>query len=267
MSLLLLPQDATHSTAEIPGSALCVQRSSQDVWRMGSFYRRDTSAPMLLGKARYLCLFLILCFHLALGGVPGPCRHSVTQEHLRSLNRLIDNQLDRGCFIIYPFTEHMNLSQICYIKAALPHVLELLRTHFRYIGNSDNRRYVNTLEKAIYHLYSQGCVSEINEEIEDRPSRLIRMTKSSPKEALKKARHVIQTYMSLMTVSTRPVDWNCQAEYSAAEDNLTPAPVAVTSSTGEPDGGHTECSSCALPGAALPRQPRRKADESGFTRY
>nr|XP_057911672.1 uncharacterized protein LOC131106527 isoform X2 [Doryrhamphus excisus] len=211
----------------------------------------NTYALDYITKAQYLCLFVILCFHLALGGVPGPCRHSVTQEHLRSLNRLIDNQLDHGCFIIYPFAEHLNLSQICYIKAALPQVLELLRTHFHYIRNSDNRRYVNTLEKAIYHLYSQGCISEINEEFEDRPSRLIRMAESSPKEALKKARHVIQTYMTLMTVSTRPVDWNCQAEYSAAEDHLSPTPVAVTSTTGESDGDPTQCSSCALPDTSV----------------
>ncbi|XP_061731577.1 macrophage colony-stimulating factor 1a isoform X1 [Nerophis ophidion] len=181
-------------------------------------------------KAQCLCLFLILCFHVAQAGVPGPCRHSVTQDHLHSLNRLIDNQLDHGCFIIYPFVEHLNLSNICYIKAALPHVLELLRTHFRYIRNSDNRKYVNTLEKNIHHLYSQGCVSEINEEVEDSPSRLIKMEESSPKEALKKARGVLQMYMTLMKVSPRPVDWRCQEEFSAL-DGSTPSPDAVTTST------------------------------------
>lgn len=57
-------------------------------------------------------------------------------------------------------------SKICFIKAAFPQVLELLNLHFHYVRNSDNRRYVNTLEKVIYHLYSQGCIPEINEEVE-----------------------------------------------------------------------------------------------------
>ncbi|XP_077386972.1 macrophage colony-stimulating factor 1-like isoform X2 [Festucalex cinctus] len=199
----------------------------------------NTHALDFITKACHLCLFPILCFHLVLSGVPGPCRHSVTQEHLWSLNRLIDNQLDHGCFIIYQFTERLNLSQVCYVKAALPQVLELLRTQFHYSRNSDNRRYVNTLEKALYHVYSQGCISEINEEIEDSPSRLIKMVESSPKEALKKAQHVIQMYMRLMTISTRPVDWNCQSEYSGV-DYLNATQVAVTSTTGETDGSHKQ---------------------------
>uniref|UniRef100_A0A3Q2Z7S0 Macrophage colony-stimulating factor 1-like n=1 Tax=Hippocampus comes TaxID=109280 RepID=A0A3Q2Z7S0_HIPCM len=193
----------------------------------------DTHKPLHYGKvAWHLCFFPILCFHLIMGGVPGPCRHSVTQEHLRILNRLIDNQLDHGCFIIYQFTERLNLSKVCYVKAALPQVLELLRTQFRYGRNSDNRRYVNTLEKAIYHLYSQGCISEINEELEESPSRLTKEAESSPKEALKKARQVIQMYMRLMTFSTHPVDWNCQSEYSVG-DHLNRTQIAFTSTTGK----------------------------------
>ncbi|XP_040014409.1 uncharacterized protein LOC120806932 isoform X3 [Xiphias gladius] len=105
----------------------------------------NTHKLELIAKAQHLCLLLLLCLHLALGGVPGPCRHSVTQDHLLSLNRL---------------------SNVCYIKASLPQILELLRTHFNYVRNSDNRRYVNTLETVIYHLYSQGCVPEISEEFE-----------------------------------------------------------------------------------------------------
>ncbi|XP_057702442.1 macrophage colony-stimulating factor 1a [Corythoichthys intestinalis] len=196
----------------------------------------NTYALDFVNKAWHLCLLLILCFHLALGGVPGPCRHSITQQHLRSLNRLIDNQLDHGCFIIYQFTEHLNLSKVCYVKAAIPQVLELLRTQFHYARNSDNRRYINTLEKAIYYLYSQGCISEINEEIEDSPSRLIKMVETSPKEALKKVHHVFQMYMKLMTLSANPVDWNCQSEYAAGGYLNT---TQMTSTTGEADGGHT----------------------------
>ncbi|XP_077582881.1 macrophage colony-stimulating factor 1a [Stigmatopora nigra] len=195
----------------------------------------NTYALDFITKAWHLSLLLILCFHLALGGVPGPCRHSITRKHLRNLNRLIDNQLDNGCFIIYQFTEHLNLSKVCYVKAALPQVLELLRTQFHYGSKSDNRRYINTLETAIYYLYSQGCISQINEEIEDSPTKLIKLVKSSPKEALKKVQHVIQMYMRLMRLSTRAVDWNCQAEYTA-RDCLNTTQVTVTSTT---DGGHT----------------------------
>ncbi|XP_077458672.1 macrophage colony-stimulating factor 1a isoform X2 [Stigmatopora argus] len=174
----------------------------------------NTYALDFITKACHLSLLLILCFHLALGSVPGPCRHSITQKHLRNLNRL---------------------SKVCYVKAALPQVLELLRTQFHYGRKSDNRRYINTLETAIYYLYSQGCISQINEEIEDSPTKLIKLVQSSPKEALKKVQHVIQMYMRLMRLSTRPVDWNCQAEYSA-RDYLNTTQVTVTSTT---DGGHT----------------------------
>ncbi|XP_049590386.1 macrophage colony-stimulating factor 1a [Syngnathus scovelli] len=207
----------------------------------------NTHALHLTTKARHPRLFLIVCFHLVLGGVPGPCRHSITQQHLRSLNRLIDNQLDHGCLLIYQFTEHLNLSKICYVKAALPQVLELLRTHFHYSRNSDNGRYVDTVEKAIYHLYSQGCISEINEEIEDSPSRLLKMVESSPREALKKAQRVIRMYMKLMTLSTCPVDWNCQSEYSAG-DYLNATQFTPTSTSGEAEGGHKESPSPPIAG-------------------
>ncbi|XP_040890478.1 macrophage colony-stimulating factor 1a [Toxotes jaculatrix] len=197
----------------------------------------NTHELELITKAQHLRLLLLLCLRLALGGIPGPCRHSVTQDHLLSLNRLIDNQLDHGCLITYPFTEHLNLSEVCYIKAAFPQILELLRTHFHYVRNSDNRRYVNTLEKVIYHLYSQGCVPEINEEFEDSPVRFMTIVESSPKEALKKARGVVEMYLSLITESTGPVDWDCHAEYAAEEDSGSTS-AADTSTAGGSFLGH-----------------------------
>uniref|UniRef100_UPI0037E93F01 macrophage colony-stimulating factor 1a n=1 Tax=Semicossyphus pulcher TaxID=241346 RepID=UPI0037E93F01 len=180
----------------------------------------NTHRRELTAKAQYLC-FWLLCFRPVLAVVPGPCRHSVTLDHLLSLNRLIDNQLDHGCFIIYPFTECLNLSKVCCIKAAVPQILELLSTKFHYVRSSDNRRYVNTLETLIYHLYSQGCIPAINEELEESPVRFMRTEKSSPKEALKKARAVLQMFMSLMTESSSPVDWDCQAQYAAEEDPMS----------------------------------------------
>nr|XP_020514922.1 macrophage colony-stimulating factor 1-like [Labrus bergylta] len=169
-------------------------------------------------RAQQLCFWLFLCFRPALAGVPGPCRHSVTQDHFLSLNRLIDNQLDNSCFIIYPFTECLNLSKVCCVKAAFPHILDLLSSHFHYAQSSDNRRYVSTLETVIFHLYSQGCVPEINEEYEDSPVRFLRIEQSSPKEALKKVRSVIRMYMSLINENSDPLDWDCKDQYAAEDD-------------------------------------------------
>ncbi|XP_060897335.1 macrophage colony-stimulating factor 1a [Labrus mixtus] len=178
----------------------------------------NTHRRGLTAKAQQLCFWLFLCFRLALAGVAGPCRHSVTWDHFLSLNRLIDNQLDNSCFIIYPFTECLNLSKVCCVKAAFPHILDLLSSHFHYAQSSDNRRYVSTLETVIFHLYSQGCVPEINEEYEDSPVRFLRIEQSSPKEALKKVRSVIRMYMSLINENSDPLDWDCQDQYAAEDD-------------------------------------------------
>ncbi|XP_074533917.1 macrophage colony-stimulating factor 1a [Halichoeres trimaculatus] len=193
----------------------------------------NTHRTGLAAKAQQLCFWLLLCFRPALAGVPGPCRHSVTQDHLQSLSRLIDNQLAHSCSIIYPFTDCLNLSKVCCVKAALPQILELLSSHFHYVRSSDNRRYVSLLQTLIFHLYSQGCVPEINEEVEDNPTRFLRIEQSSPKEALKKAWAVIQMYMSLMMESPGPVDWDCQEEYADEDD---PESSTGTSTTDCPVG-------------------------------
>ncbi|KAL0181782.1 hypothetical protein M9458_024188, partial [Cirrhinus mrigala] len=57
-------------------------------------------------------------------------------------------------------------SAVCYVKAAFPHILELLNTQFRYAKDSDNYRYTNSLKNLIYNVYSQRCIPPINEEIE-----------------------------------------------------------------------------------------------------
>uniref|UniRef100_A0A671NTY6 Colony stimulating factor 1b (macrophage) n=1 Tax=Sinocyclocheilus anshuiensis TaxID=1608454 RepID=A0A671NTY6_9TELE len=125
-----------------------------------------SGSQVLAHSVRHLCIFLILCFHLVYAGVPGPCKHSVTQDHLLNLRRLIKNQLQNGCSITYTFTERQNLSVVCYVKAAFPHILELLNTQFRYAKDSDNYRYTNSLKNLIYNIYSQRCIPPINEEIE-----------------------------------------------------------------------------------------------------
>lgn len=57
-------------------------------------------------------------------------------------------------------------SEMCYIKAAVPQILDLLKTHFEYVPKSDNNRYVTALENVIYNIYSHKCIPEINEEEE-----------------------------------------------------------------------------------------------------
>lgn len=57
-------------------------------------------------------------------------------------------------------------SVVCYVKAAFPHILELLNTQFSYAKDSDNYRYTNSLKNLIYNIYSQRCIPPINEEIE-----------------------------------------------------------------------------------------------------
>uniref|UniRef100_A0A3Q3ESW4 Uncharacterized protein n=1 Tax=Labrus bergylta TaxID=56723 RepID=A0A3Q3ESW4_9LABR len=153
-----------------------------------------------LPPGQQLCFWLFLLLPPALAGVPGPCRHSLR-------GRAVFNDA------LFFFQ-----SKVCCVKAAFPHILDLLSSHFHYAQSSDNRRYVSTLETVIFHLYSQGCVPEINEEYEDSPVRFLRIEQSSPKEALKKVRSVIRMYMSLINENSDPLDWDCKDQYAAEDD-------------------------------------------------
>uniref|UniRef100_A0A3B1J390 Colony stimulating factor 1a (macrophage) n=1 Tax=Astyanax mexicanus TaxID=7994 RepID=A0A3B1J390_ASTMX len=172
---------------------------------------------------RHLCCFLVLCLHLACGAVPGPCKHSVTKEHLLYLRRLIGNQLQNGCSISYNFTERQSLSEVCYIKAALPHLLELLNAHFRYGRDSDNYNYAKSLKTLIYNIYSQKCVLPINEEIEDSPVKFAKLHMTSPRVGLEKAEEVLQMYKNLVTTTDQPIKWNCEDEYAEDHPDSTTA--------------------------------------------
>lgn len=61
---------------------------------------------------------------------------------------------------------HFSQSKCCFVKAALPWILELLTTHFKYSRGSVNDGYVQTLRALILNIYSQKCVPQINEEVE-----------------------------------------------------------------------------------------------------
>lgn len=153
--------------------------------------------------------------------VPGPCRHSITREHLLTVRQLMDNQLRSGCSINYTFIERRSLSKCCFVKAALPWILELLTTHFKYIRGSVNDGYVQSLRALILNIYSQKCVPWINEEIEDKPESFEVLYRGSPSDALQKVSEVLMVYWELVTTSDAPVDWRCQHEYTETFGSTT----------------------------------------------
>ncbi|XP_018614033.1 macrophage colony-stimulating factor 1a isoform X3 [Scleropages formosus] len=164
-------------------------------------------------KAGHWFFVLLLCFRLAFAEVPGPCRHSVTKDHLQKFKRLIENQLQNGCLINYTFTERQSLGKICYVKAALHQIQDLLQNHFKYARSSDNYRYVNELKEVIKNIFSQKCIPDIDEAHEDDPIKFQKVYHTSPKEALQKAQKVIELYMELMMENNAPVNWNCEEEF------------------------------------------------------
>ncbi|KAL7843481.1 hypothetical protein AOLI_G00249930 [Acnodon oligacanthus] len=206
----------------------------------------NTNTPAHKAKIRHLCSFLVLCLHLANGAVPGPCKHSVTKDHLLNLRRLIGNQLQNGCSISYNFTKLQSLSDICYIKAAFPHMLDLLNTHFRYERDSDNYKYVSSLKNLIYNIYSQRCIPPINEEIEDNPAKFAKLYMTSPRVGLEKAEEVIQMYQNLVTKNDKPVEWNCEDEYAEDSQESTTAHLTQMSGTPECQCSCTKMSSTLL---------------------
>ncbi|KAI4894978.1 hypothetical protein NFI96_028738 [Prochilodus magdalenae] len=201
------------SYKRLQGCGLCYQFiNKQYCAEVIAMYKGRIPQTMI----RHLCSFLALCLHLAYGAVPGPCKYSVTEDHLLNLRRLVGNQLQNGCSISYNFTERQSLSDVCYIKAAFPHILDLLNTHFRYGSDSDNYKYTSSLKNLIYNIYSQKCIPPINEEIEDNPVKFAKLYMTSPREGLEKAEEVIQMYKNLVTKNDKPVRWNCEDEF--AED-------------------------------------------------
>ncbi|XP_005448802.1 macrophage colony-stimulating factor 1b isoform X1 [Oreochromis niloticus] len=172
-------------------------------------------------QVKCLCMIMFLSFPLTMAEVPGPCRHSITREHLLTVRQLMDNQLRSGCSINYTFIERRSLSKCCFVKAALPWILELLTTHFKYIRGSVNDGYVQSLRALILNIYSQKCVPWINEEIEDKPESFEVLYRGSPSDALQKVSEVLTVYWELVTTSDAPVDWRCQHEYTETFGSTT----------------------------------------------
>ncbi|GAA6216379.1 uncharacterized protein LOC108889535 isoform X1 [Lates japonicus] len=172
-------------------------------------------------QVKCLCVLMFLSFPLNMAEVPGPCRHSITREHLLTVRHLMDNQLRSGCSITYTFIERRSLSKCCFVKAALPWILELLTTHFKYSRGSVNDGYVQSLRALILNIYSQKCVPQINEEVEDKPESFETLYRGPPTEALQRASEVLSVYWELVTTSDAPVDWRCQHEYTEAFGSTT----------------------------------------------
>ncbi|KAM6924847.1 macrophage colony-stimulating factor 1b [Xenentodon cancila] len=172
-------------------------------------------------QVKCLCMLMFLSFPLTMSEVPGPCRHSITREHLLTVKQLMDNQLSSGCSINYTFIEQRSLSKCCFVKAALPWILELLTTHFKYKRGSVNDGYVQSLRALILNIYSQKCVPQINEEVEDKPENFEILYRGSPSEALQKVSEVLAVYWELVTTSDSPVDWTCQHEYTETFGSTT----------------------------------------------
>ncbi|XP_014829242.1 PREDICTED: uncharacterized protein LOC106907870 isoform X1 [Poecilia mexicana] len=179
-------------------------------------------------QVKCLCVLMFLSFPLSMAEVPGPCRHSITREHLLIVRQLMDNQLRSGCSITYTFIEQRTLSKCCFVKAALPWILELLTTHFKYSRGSINDGYVQSLRALILNMYSQRCVPQINEEVEDKPESFEAVYRGSPLEALQRVSEVLSVYWELVTTSDSPVDWRCQQEYSESFGSSTELPAGST---------------------------------------
>ncbi|XP_061590806.1 macrophage colony-stimulating factor 1b [Cololabis saira] len=179
-------------------------------------------------QVKCLCMLMFLSFPLTMAEVPGPCRHSITREHLLTVKQLMDNQLSSGCSINYIFIKQRSLSKCCFVKAALPWILELLTTHFKYKRGSVNDGYVQSLRALILNMYSQKCVPQINEEVEDEPENFEILYRGSPSEALQKVSEVLAVYWELVTTSDSPVDWTCQHEYTESFGSTTNLPTEST---------------------------------------
>lgn len=188
-------------------------------------------------KARQLCFLVLLCFHLASGDGPSSCRHSVTKDHIQTVNTLIVNQLENGCSIEYTFIDQGSLSKTCYVKAAFPKVLDVLTKHFNYHKSSVNFKYVDQLKTLVKNIYRTKCIPEVNVSVEDDPEKFVKTYAGSPQAVLDHIGKVMSFYMELLT-ENRPINWNCVDQY--AQD------VAEPTTEGALSTGTTACR-CSCP--------------------
>ncbi|XP_046896438.1 macrophage colony-stimulating factor 1b isoform X4 [Hypomesus transpacificus] len=119
-------------------------------------------------KVKCLSVIIFLSFSLAMGEIPGPCRHSITKEHMLTLKHLIDNQLRSGCWITYTFIDQKTLDdpvsfEVTFRESpsvALARVQEILSVYWELVTTSNTpvdwdcqREYAESSELAT-HLYT-----------------------------------------------------------------------------------------------------------------
>ncbi|XP_062854884.1 macrophage colony-stimulating factor 1b [Trichomycterus rosablanca] len=165
-------------------------------------------------QVKSVCVFLLFYVPVYMMDVPGHCRHSITKDHLLQIRHLINNQLWNGCRITYTFIERKNLSSACYVKVALPRVLDLLSTHFKYTQGSDSAQSVLSLQNLIFNIYSQKCVPGLSEELEEIPVAFLRQFTDSSVQALERAEEVLEIYLQLITQKHTTMDWSCAVDHS-----------------------------------------------------
>ncbi|XP_058639881.1 macrophage colony-stimulating factor 1b isoform X3 [Onychostoma macrolepis] len=171
---------------------------------------------------------MLLCVPLSMMDIPGPCKHAITMDHLLQLKQLISNQLRTGCSITYTFIERKHLSVVCYVKAALPRVLELFNVHFKYVRGTGSAQAVVSIQNLILNIYSQRCIPSLDEQLEEDPVAFEREYNESPVQALQRVEEVLSLYLHLITTTNTPVNWTCEQEYSS---NLPPTVTQLTTST------------------------------------
>ncbi|TRY90013.1 hypothetical protein DNTS_034377 [Danionella cerebrum] len=180
-------------------------------------------------KVKNVCFLMLLCVPLSVMEIPGPCKHAITVDHLLQLKRLISNQMRTGCSITYTFIERKHLSVICYVKAALPRVLELFDVHFKYAQGTGSAQAVLSIQNLILNIYSQHCIPLLNEELEEHPGAFEREYKESPVQVLQRVEELLTLYLHLITSSNTSVNWTCEQEYSSsAEEHPTLTPLTIS---------------------------------------
>lgn len=77
--------------SSLPGKAFCIVRHPKII----DFFICFISPAY--AKVRSVCVLVLLYIPLCMMDIPGPCRHSITKEHLLQINHLVSG----SCFVFY----------------------------------------------------------------------------------------------------------------------------------------------------------------------
>lgn len=83
--------------------------------------------------------------------------------------------------------------------------------------------------------------------LQDSPVKFVRTHVTLPRAALEKAGEVIRMYMGLMTQSNKPVDWNCEEEYTEDYPESTTEPLSQTAGSRTAKSFHLKVHTITLP--------------------